>query len=194
MSEILGVLFKYLLALLGIAAVVSVLYEALGSSSVSDAASDIAQMQANVYSLYQGTGNTTAFGAASASQLIASGVIPSGMIQNQSSTSSGTTTNGQVIMDPFGQKIVAASGTTAHGNPVLGIIFAAVPTKACSKLVLAAVQAGASATVNGTTLYPGTASAVTAAGACAASTNTVSMEFNFYPSNGASTAASSATS
>ena len=185
MSEILGVLFKYLLALLGIAAVVAILYEALGSSSVSDAASDVAQMQANVYSLYQGTGDATQFDSSTGTpaNLIASGIIPSGMIQNGS------------IVDPFGQTISGAVTTTGNGSPVLAITFPAVPVKACTKLIMAAVQAGASATVGGTTLYPGAATAVTAAPACGTATATngnVPITFNFFPNNGASTAAATA--
>lgn len=99
MSEVLGALFKYLLAIIGIAAVVVVLYEALGNNKTSTAVSDITQMQSNIAALYSGT-NGTSGGLTSASQLIGAGVVPSSMV------SSGT------VVDPWGQTDTVASPTS----------------------------------------------------------------------------------
>lgn len=54
MSEILGALFKYVIQLIGVAAVVGVLYLAFGSSKNTDAISDMHSLATNTQSLYYG--------------------------------------------------------------------------------------------------------------------------------------------
>ena len=193
MSEILGVLFKYLLAMLAIVAVVAVLYEALGSSNTTAAISDISQIQANVYQLYSATPNsTTVIPQGSAAAVIGAGVVPSGMESSTSSTSGTTTT--PTIVDPWGNQLLFTPA--ASGGGVLALTFSKVPLGSCAKLAVGAAKAGAAVTVGAATtpLYPSDSSlAADAAAACgAASGSTVAMTFNFYPSSGASNAASAA--
>ena len=195
MSEILGVLFKYLLAMLAIVAVVAVLYEALGSSNTTAAISDISQIQANVYQLYSATPNsTTVIPQGSAAAVIGAGVVPSGMESSTSSTSGTTTTTTPTIVDPWGNQLLFTPA--ASGGGVLALTFSKVPLGSCAKLAVGAAKAGAAVTVGAATtpLYPSDSSlAADAAAACgAASGSTVAMTFNFYPSSGASNAASAA--
>ena len=58
MSEVLGTLFKYLLAVLAIGAVVLIFYEAFGSNKVGTEASNISTLDAKSAQLYSGTSST----------------------------------------------------------------------------------------------------------------------------------------
>lgn len=181
MSEILGVLFKYLLALIAIVAVVAVLYEALGSSNASESVSEISQIQANVYQLYSATpDSTTQITQGSLAAVIAAGVLPTSMI-------SGTTAN-----DPWGNAVAVPTVTTPA---VLGLAFTSVPMSSCAKIVASALQAGVSVGIGAagsptTTLaaYPSTGNfGPTAATVCATQTTAnVSITFAFYPSSSVS--------
>lgn len=190
MSEILGVLFKYLLAMLAIVAVVAILYEALGSSNTSTAVSDVSQIQANVYQLYSATPNSTTAITASAAGVIGAGVIPSGMKTSTTSTSGGNTTTTANVQDPWGGTVTYPTAAT---NAVLALEFPKVPMGACAKLAVGVAKAGVAVTIGSNTIYPSDSSlASDAATDCAAvTTSTVPMTFNFYPSSGASNAAGS---
>lgn len=131
MSEILGTLFKYLLALLAITAVVVVLYEALGSSKVSTAISDVTTMQTNITQLASGTNG----GTLTEAQLISAGAIPSSMI---GSTGTGSSTT-QTINGPWGGTVSITSPTTPAGS--VEITIPQVPAKDCIKLAMALAPA-----------------------------------------------------
>lgn len=187
MSEILGVLFKYLLALIAIVAVVAVLYEALGSSNASESASEISQIQANVYQLYSATpDSTTAITQTGITNVIAAGVIPSSMIAKNA-------TSGTIANDPWGNVVGVA--VTPSTGAVLALTFTAVPVSSCAKIVASALQAGVSVGIGAagsptTTLaaYPSTGNfGPTAATVCATETTAnVSITFAFYPSSSVS--------
>lgn len=151
MSEILGALFKYLLAIIGIAAVVVVLYEALGSNKTSTAVSNITQIQSNIAQLYAGSSGTTDT-LSTAGALIGAGVIPASMV------------SGQNIVDPWGQ-------TDTVGTPVepvaAQISLPAVPNSACAKLVMAILPIVNSVSVNSATAVSNGAAVSDVAADCA---------------------------
>lgn len=121
MSEILGTLFKYLLALLAIAAVVVVLYEALSSGKVSETVSDITTLRANITQLASASDG----GSITPVQLINAGAVPANMV------------NGKNIYDPWG----GALNFIPSEPGMVGIQLLNVPTKACIKLVMALAPA-----------------------------------------------------
>lgn len=189
MSEILGTLFKYLLALLAITAVVVVLYEALGSNTTSSEVAGLTQMQANIYQLYEGeSGSPTAL-PATASGLISAGVVPSSMI--------GTSSAGaQIIKDPWGTSATIASATSPA---VAAITFPDIPVSACAKLVTSLATAGASVAGGSASAYPSDVTsgdlASKAASVCTPSSgSSTSITISFYPSTAASASAGSSSS
>lgn len=161
MSEILGTLFKYLLALLAITAVVAILYESLSSNNVSTAAAQITTMQANINQLYAGTSdNLTNLGN---STLIQANEVPRGM-----------PISGSTISNSWGGAVTIQQDGAISGD--VDIIYNSIPQEACNKLVLALlpsmtqitiVSTSATTTVQSTT--SGAVNAVTKA--CAANNN-----------------------
>lgn len=129
MSEILGTLFKYLLALLAIAAVVIVLYEALGSSKVSTAISDVTTMQTNITQLAAGSNGSSVTEA----ELVSAGAIPASMVNVTTAGSKTTTT----LSGPWGGTVTFP--TAASG--MVGIDIPNVPSKDCIKMVMALAPA-----------------------------------------------------
>lgn len=152
MSEILGTLFKYLLALLAITAVVVVLYEALGSSKVSDAISDVTTMQTNITQLASGSDGATLTEA----QLISAGAIPSSMVITTGTGSSASAT----ISGPWGGTVLFP--TAAAG--MVGVTIPQVPSKDCIKMVMSLAPAMQEVDVGGTPVSGsgGTTSSTTA--------------------------------
>lgn len=126
MSEILGVLFKYMLVLLAVVAVIALLYAALDGSKVSTAAADLNQMQENIYQLYDGASANAA--PIAETNLVAVGVVPPSMV------------SGGQIYDPWGNAV--GSFTLPQGgawiNTVAYLVFTRVPLSDCIKLALAA--------------------------------------------------------
>lgn len=160
MSEILGTLFKYLLALLAITAVVAVLYEALGSNNVSTAVSEITTLQANVSQLY--SGSTLPSSGDITATLISAKAVPTSMGQASGSTGG--------LIGPWGSTITLA----AVGNGDVALTMNDVPQDGCNKLVPAVIGSMVSVTIgtNGTALFgsnPNLTSAV--ANACTSSNN-----------------------
>lgn len=136
MSEILGTLFKYLLALLAITAVVAVLYEALGSNNVSTAVSEITTLQANVSQLYSGS-TLPASGDITAT-LISAKAVPASMGQASGSTGG--------LIGPWGSTITLA----AVGNGNVALTMNNVPQDGCNKLVPAVIGSMVSVSVTPT--------------------------------------------
>ncbi|MGE4482977.1 type 4 pilus major pilin [Acidocella sp.] len=131
MSEILGTLFKYLLGLLAIVAVVVVLYEALSSNKVSTAAADVTTLQSNVAQLYGGTASTASL---SDTVVISAKAAPNSMV------------SGNTLLDPW----AGAVTVQPDANPgEFDIILAGIPQAACNKLATA-VSSYKSISINGT--------------------------------------------
>jgi len=59
MSEILGTLFKYLVAILGVAAVVLILNKTFGANKVQNTIAQVTQTTANIQALYNAQNNFT---------------------------------------------------------------------------------------------------------------------------------------
>lgn len=119
MSEILGALFKYLMAALGIAAVAGVLYMVFAANKVGKAQSDLTTLQTNIQSVYsQSTTFTTLTNAA----VTAGGWAPSSMIAGGS------------LVNPWSGVV------TVSVNPVNNTHFDTtetnVPTEACTKMAI----------------------------------------------------------
>lgn len=130
MSEILGTLFKYLLGLLAIVAVVVVLYEALSSNKVSTAAADVTTLQSNISQLYGGQTNLASL---SNTVVIKAKSAPNSMV------------DGTNLLDPWAGAVTVQPDTNAGE---FDIILAGVPQDACNKLATA-VSSYKTVTING---------------------------------------------
>lgn len=166
MSEILGTLFKYLLALLAITAVVAILYEALSSNKVSTAAAQITTLQANINQLYAGT--SAGPSGLTTSMLTNANEIPSGM-----PVSSGTVNNSWGGTVVIGQD----KGTNLTGDA--DITYTLVPQEACNKLALALLPSMTQITINSAAaIAAGDTNAVSdVTTACTSGTNTMIFTF-----------------
>ncbi len=102
MSEVLGTLFKYLLAVLAIGAVVLIFYEAFGSNKVGTEAANISTLDANSAQLYSGTSTTASL---TDTVLIAAGDAPKSMV-------SGTT----ALINPWGGAVTVTGDATDDVN------------------------------------------------------------------------------
>lgn len=118
MSEILGTLFKYLVALLGVAAVVLILYQVFGSNKTQTALSDVTLLQTNTQSLYNAQSTFTSVTDAVA---IAGKLAPSGMI------------SGTALVNPWGGAVTIAVNANASQ---FDITEASVPSDACAKMIV----------------------------------------------------------
>ena len=160
MSEILGALFKYALQALGIAAVVIVLYAALSTNKAQNTISQTTQLQANIQSLYSGTGNFTSLAT---DVVVTAKLAPSDMVQNDALINAW---NGRVTVGAD-----AASGGFFINQPAL-------PNEACAK-VATGITSYLNVQINGGTTY-GPASPLdegVAALACSTDNNTVRFVF-----------------
>lgn len=164
MSEILGTLFKYLVSLLGVAAVVLILYQVFGSNKTQDLVSGITQLQANAQALYNAQSSFTTLTNTVA---VSAKLAPTQMI------ASATT-----LSNPWGGavNILVNSGNAAQFD----INTVGVPPDACAKMLqslssLVTLKVGAT--------LPGTAvtlpvDAGTGATACANASNAMTMTFS----------------
>ena len=158
MSEILGTLFKYLMMLLGVAAVVFILYETLGSNKTSNAVSQTTQMVSNIQALYAGQNNFSSLGNVISSNPAT--VVPSAML------------NGNTITDPWGGAVTVQT----DANPSeFDVILTQVPNKACSSMA-SSMGSFESLTINGNTLTP-PVDAGTADADCNATTNSMTFVY-----------------
>jgi hypothetical protein len=161
MSEILGALFKYLVALLGITAVVLVLYSVFSTNKTQTHISDVTQLATNTQSLYAAQSTFTTLTNAVA---ISSALAPSDMIA------------GTALTNPWGGTVTVA--VNASNSQQFTITTTLVPAAACVKMAtgfssVVGLQVGAAGSPVAVALP---ADAGTVAGQCAA-TNTVIMTF-----------------
>ena len=158
MSEILGTLFSKLVALLGIAAVVVILYQVFGANKTQNAISDITQLQANAQALYNGQSTFT-----SLSNTVAIGgkLAPTDMI------------SGGTLINPFGGSVTIAVNGSSASN--FDITEAGLPADACAKIIVGLTSV-LGLKVNGTAqALP--IDAGTAVTACNAVANTLTLTF-----------------
>lgn len=141
MSEILGALFKYLVAILAIAAVVVVLYETLSSNKASSAIADITTLQADISQLYSGSN--------SASLSLTNSDITSQLAQSNSAPSS--MISGSTLVNPWGGAVKVNVFPAVSPLPASGTIeFDSVPNNACVKIISSILPSVKIASVNGT--------------------------------------------
>jgi type II secretory pathway pseudopilin PulG len=155
MSEILGTLFKYLVALLGVGAVVAVLYQVLGSNKTQNAIADMTQLQTNIQALYSGQPTFTSLTNTVA---VSGRLAPAGMI-------SGTS----LINAWSGAVSVKVNGSNAAR---FDMSTAGVPQDACAK-VIGGQASAVSLSVNGGTALTPPIDAGAAVTACNAAANTI---------------------
>lgn len=117
MSEILGALFKNLVALIGVAAVAMVLYNVFGTSKTSNAINDLTQLQTNVQALYS---TQTSFSSLTNAVVIAGGLAPTGM------------NNGGTLRNPWSGAVTV--NVNATDSTTFDVTEAAVPADACAKI------------------------------------------------------------
>lgn len=119
MSEILGALFKYLVSLLGVAAVVLILYQVFSSNKTQNAISDISLTQANVQSLYNAQ---STFNSLTNNVAISGKLVPTSMI------------SGAALINQWGGPVTIAA------NPGNGTQFmiteTSVPADSCAKMIV----------------------------------------------------------
>lgn len=140
MSEILGTLFKYLVSLLGVAAVVLILYQVFGSNKTQNAISDATLLATNTQALYNGQSSFTTMTNTVATN---GKLAPPGML-------TGTPAN---LVNPWGGAVtVAVNGTTASN---FDITEAGVPIDACSKMI-AGLSSVVGLKINGTAITAST--------------------------------------
>lgn len=134
MSEILGVLFKFMLALLGIAGVVVVLYLALSGSSTSTEISNLTTLEGNLAQLYSGNQTTNGTTSLTDTVAISSGSAPSSMV-------SGATN----LLNQWGGHVTVSGDVGGD----IKVEEDSVPLAACAKMVTA-VPSFSSVSINGT--------------------------------------------
>lgn len=136
MSEILGTLFKYLVALLGVGAVVAVLYQVLGSNKTQNAIADMTQLQTNVQALYSGQPTFTSLTNAVA---ISGRLAPAGMI------------SGSNLINAWSGNVTVAVNSANAAR--FDLTTASVPQDACAK-VIGGQGSAVALSVNGTAYTP----------------------------------------
>jgi len=119
MSEILGTLFKYLVSLLGVAAVVLILYQVFGSNKTQNAISDITLLQTNAQALYNAQNTFTTLTTAVA---IGGKLAPTNMI------------SGSTLVNPWGGTVLI--NVNADNSSQFDITEPSVPADACAKMVV----------------------------------------------------------
>lgn len=134
MSEILGTLFKYLVSLLGVAAVVLILYQVFGSNKTQNAISDATLLQTNVQALYNGQ---STFSTLTNTVAVNGKLAPPGMIIGAAT-----------LANAWGGAITVAPNAT---NTMFDITEAGVPIDACAKMI-AGLSSVVALKVNGTTV------------------------------------------
>jgi hypothetical protein len=160
MSEILGALFKYLVQLLGIAAIAFVLYQVFGSNKVSTAITDLTQLSTQAQSFYSGQSTFTTLTNAVA---ISAKLAPTDMI------------SGAALVNPWNAGTVTVN-VNAGSSAQFDVTETAVPTDGCSKMAVGLPSAIA-LKINGTAqTIP--MDAGTAATACNVASNTLIFTFS----------------
>lgn len=140
MSEILGTLFKYLVSLLGVAAVVLILYQVFGSNKTQNAISDVTLLQTNTQALYNGQSSFTTVTNTVATH---GKLAPPGML-------TATPAN---LANPWGGAVTINVNAGTASN--FDITEAGVPIDACAKMI-AGLPSVVGLKINGTAIAAAT--------------------------------------
>jgi type II secretory pathway pseudopilin PulG len=119
MSEILGTLFKYLVSLLGVAAVVLILYQVFGANKTQNAMSDITLLQTNSQALFNSQNTFTTLTTAVA---IGGKLAPTSMI------------SGATLVNPWGGTVLV--NVNAGNAAQFDITEPSVPADSCAKMIV----------------------------------------------------------
>lgn len=159
MSEVLGTLFKYLLAVLAIGAVVLIFYEGFTSNKVGTEASNITSIEGSAAQLYSGQANTTSL---TAKVLIAAGAAPNSMV------------SGTALVNPWG------GGVTVTGDATDDIIITdtGLSQSACAKLVTSVTNFTSIAINGGTAATSPVDPSTVSTGCVAGNANKLVFTFN----------------
>lgn len=158
MSEILGALFKYLVALLGVSAVAVILYQTLAADKTQNAISDLTQLETQIKSLYGGQSSFTSVTNAVA---ISGELAPKTMI------------SGAALVNPWGGTVTV--NVNAGSASLFDATETLVPAGSCGRMITAFASA-VGLKVNGTAQTP-PMDAGAAVTACNAATNTLIFTF-----------------
>ena len=146
MSEILGTLFKYLVAILGVSAVTLILYQVFGQNKTQNAMSDITLLQTNAQVLYNAQ---TTFTSLTNAVAIAGKLAPSNMV------------SGANLANPWGGNVtIAVNGTNAAQ---FDITEPSVPAESCAKIIVGLTNAVALKVNGAAVALPADAGAATTA-------------------------------
>ena len=158
MSEILGALFKYLVMILGVSAVVAIAYSAYGHGKVGDSIADLTQLTGQVKNLYNGSPYTT----------LTNTVVVSGKLAPPAMISATT------LINRWGGAVTVS--VNASNAAQYDVAEANVPADACAQFIGAFASGVVGLKINGATqtlpLDPG--NAVTA---CNLTANTLIFTF-----------------
>lgn len=160
MRDLLGSLFSGISGLLGIAAVVLLLYVVFGNDKIGHSISDLTMLQTNSQTLYNGQNS---FATLTDAVAIAGKLAPTRMI------------NGAALINPWNGAVTI---NVNAGNPAqFDITTNGLPSDACSKHVGAFNTTVVGMSINGVAqVVPVDAGAATAA--CAAAANTMVFTFS----------------
>ncbi|ART61497.1 hypothetical protein CBP36_21255 (plasmid) [Acidovorax carolinensis] len=117
MSEILGALFKNLVALIGVAAVALILYSVFGASKTSSALNDLTQLQTNTQALYS---TQSSFTSLTNDVVVKGGLAPTGMV------------NGTNLVNPWSGTVTVKVNATDSTR--FDVTHTKVPAEACAKM------------------------------------------------------------
>lgn len=162
MSEILGTLFKYLVSLLGIGAVVFVLYQVFGNNKTQTAITDITYVSTATQALYNGQPTFTT---------LTNTVAINGKLATP------TMISGNTLVNPWGGATTIK--VNANNASRFDIDTAAVPSEACAKM-MTAIPSVVGLKVNGAdqVLPVDAGAAVASCNVTAAAGNSLSFTFS----------------
>ncbi len=161
MSETLGALIKLVLQILGVAAVVLLLFKAFGSSKVSDAITNTTQLQTEIQSFYHGQNS---FATLTDAVVINGRLAPDKMI------------NGATLQNPWGNAGSVTVNVNAANVARFDITSTQIPPEACGKFVAAFNTTTLALSINGVAqALPVDVGAAVAA--CNVAANTVVLTF-----------------
>jgi hypothetical protein len=167
MDSILGRVIAAILVLLAIAGVVYLGSQAMGSSKVTNATSDLAQIQTNVEGLY--ANNPSGYSTLTNTVAISAGAIPADMV------------SGTSVVDQWGNTVTVQPSTAFSGlaaNSSFEVDFSKLSSADCVKIATGVPGAyGVVIGVTQLTATNGVVDAGKAATACSASANTVDVVY-----------------
>lgn len=154
MSEIIGAMFKYMMVLLGLGAVVAVFWNTMGMDKTSKALAGQTELQANILDVYSAQSNFTSL---SNTVLIDAKKVPDSML------------SGATIKNPWGGDVTVAVNGTNSGR--FDITQAGVPAEGCLKMATSNSKIVALSINGSAQTIP--VDAGLAASSCSGATNTI---------------------